>query len=136
MAKLRAVGQKPVSLPLEKKGRPTYVAVWEVVDKKIRLVEVSYVGTHEKAPIELKFLGPSTNKTKAIKALKSFGFVNISDTVPWRDLFPEYADEELAGVCLAGSRHKEKITQKQLSELTGIPQSYISEMENGKRAIG
>lgn len=33
-----------------KKGKPTYVAVWEVVDKEIRLVEVIYVGTHEKAP--------------------------------------------------------------------------------------
>lgn len=33
-----------------KKGHPTYVAVWEVKDKKIRLVEVTYVGTHEKAP--------------------------------------------------------------------------------------
>jgi hypothetical protein len=33
-----------------KKGQPTYVAVWEVMDKKIKLVEVQYVGTHEKAP--------------------------------------------------------------------------------------
>lgn len=33
-----------------KKGNPTYVAVWEVQDKKIKLVEVHYVGTHEKAP--------------------------------------------------------------------------------------
>lgn len=33
-----------------KKGKPTYVAVWEVVDKEIKLVEVQYVGTHEKAP--------------------------------------------------------------------------------------
>lgn len=33
-----------------KKGKPTYVAVWEVKDKKIRLVEVVYAGTHEKAP--------------------------------------------------------------------------------------
>lgn len=33
-----------------KKGNPTYVAVWEVKDKEIRLVEVMYVGTHEKAP--------------------------------------------------------------------------------------
>lgn len=33
-----------------KKGQPTYVAVWEVKDSKIRLVEVTYVGTHEKAP--------------------------------------------------------------------------------------
>ncbi len=33
-----------------KKRNPTYVAVWEVTDKKVRLVEVIYVGTHEKAP--------------------------------------------------------------------------------------
>jgi mRNA-degrading endonuclease RelE of RelBE toxin-antitoxin system len=33
-----------------KKGQPTYVAVWEVVDNKIKIVEVVYVGTHEKAP--------------------------------------------------------------------------------------
>ncbi|MDR3578663.1 MAG: cytotoxic translational repressor of toxin-antitoxin stability system [Oryzomonas sp.] len=33
-----------------KKGNTTYVAVWEVQDKKIKLVEVQYVGTHEKAP--------------------------------------------------------------------------------------
>lgn len=33
-----------------KKGKPTYVAVWEVVEEQINLVEVIYVGTHEKAP--------------------------------------------------------------------------------------
>ncbi len=33
-----------------KKGQPTYVAVWQVIDKEIRLVEVTYAGTHEKAP--------------------------------------------------------------------------------------
>lgn len=33
-----------------KKGKPTYVAVWEVTNKEIRLVEVIYAGTHEKAP--------------------------------------------------------------------------------------
>ena len=32
------------------KGRPTYVVCWKVVDKKIQIVEVYYVGTHEKAP--------------------------------------------------------------------------------------
>jgi len=33
-----------------KKGRPAYVAIWEVMDKEIRLIEVIYAGTHEKAP--------------------------------------------------------------------------------------
>jgi mRNA-degrading endonuclease RelE of RelBE toxin-antitoxin system len=31
-------------------GRPTYVAVWEERNSEIRLIEVVYVGTHEKAP--------------------------------------------------------------------------------------
>jgi len=31
-----------------KKGRPTYVAVWRVVDAGT--VEIDYAGTHEKAP--------------------------------------------------------------------------------------
>ena len=35
---------------LNKKGNPTYVAVWEVTDRAIKIVEVSYVGTREKAP--------------------------------------------------------------------------------------
>ena len=33
-----------------RKGRPTYVAIWEVRDISIRFIEVSYAGTHEKAP--------------------------------------------------------------------------------------
>lgn len=33
-----------------KKGKPTYVAVWEEKDNEIRLIEVTYVGTHENAP--------------------------------------------------------------------------------------
>ena len=30
-------------------GKPRYVAVWKVVDKTIRIMEVIYVGTHEGA---------------------------------------------------------------------------------------
>ncbi|MDR3555637.1 MAG: hypothetical protein P4L55_12845 [Syntrophobacteraceae bacterium] len=33
-----------------KKGKPTYVAIWEVRDKNVRIVEIIYAGTHEKAP--------------------------------------------------------------------------------------
>lgn len=32
------------------KGKPTYVCCWEVIDKKHKIIEVYYVGTHEKAP--------------------------------------------------------------------------------------
>lgn len=33
-----------------KKGKPTYVAVWCEEQGKIKVIEVTYVGTHEKAP--------------------------------------------------------------------------------------
>lgn len=33
-----------------KKGKTTYVAIWQVIDRKIYIVEITYVGTHEKAP--------------------------------------------------------------------------------------
>lgn len=33
-----------------KKGQPTYVACWKVVDKSTKHIEVYYVGTHEAAP--------------------------------------------------------------------------------------
>jgi len=33
-----------------KKGKPTYVAVWEELESGIQIVEVIYAGTHEKAP--------------------------------------------------------------------------------------
>lgn len=33
-----------------KKGRPTYVACWQVLDKRQKIIEVHYAGTHEKAP--------------------------------------------------------------------------------------
>jgi len=32
-----------------RKGKPCFVAVWEVVDTKINMIEVKYVGTHEGA---------------------------------------------------------------------------------------
>jgi len=32
------------------KGRPTYVCCWNLVDKQQKIIEVTYVGSHEKAP--------------------------------------------------------------------------------------
>jgi transcriptional regulator with XRE-family HTH domain len=61
---------------------------------------------------------------------------NTSASVPWRKAYPEYSDEDLPGVCLRGSRYRKGLTQKQLADMTGIPQRHISEMENGKRTIG
>jgi hypothetical protein len=33
-----------------KKGKPTYVACWEIIDKEKKIIEVYYVGSHENAP--------------------------------------------------------------------------------------
>jgi len=33
-----------------KSGRPTYVSCWYIVDKKLKKVEIFYVGSHENAP--------------------------------------------------------------------------------------
>lgn len=33
-----------------KSGKPTYVACWYIENKKIKIAEIYYVGTHEKAP--------------------------------------------------------------------------------------
>jgi len=96
---------------------------------------------HMKKPhtrVTLLFEGPSDREAEAIAALKSLGF-NIAGEnkkrIPWREAFKEFEGNE-AGHNLAGGRHKEGLTQVQLSKLTGIPQRHISEMERGKRPIG
>jgi hypothetical protein len=88
--------------------------------------------------IELRFIGPAGGKTAAISALNRLGFVPSQGTESagsWRDSFPELQDNE-PGVYLAGARHREGFTQRELSARSGIPQRHISEMENGKRPIG
>lgn len=52
-----------------------------------------------------------------------------------KEVFPEYNGKEQQAA-LRAYRIREGFTQKQLSDLTGIPQRHISEMENGKRGIG
>jgi transcriptional regulator with XRE-family HTH domain len=52
-----------------------------------------------------------------------------------KESFPVYPVNPL-GLALRGARYREGITQRQLTELTGIPQRHISEMESGKRQIG
>jgi hypothetical protein len=95
---------------------------------------------HTKKPptdiIEIKFMGPIVNMAKAIETLKPLGFVDTSESVPWREAYPECSEAQLIGKALAGARDREGLTQIALSKLTGIPQRHLSEMENGKRVIG
>jgi hypothetical protein len=51
------------------------------------------------------------------------------------EVFPEFVDKDKQ-IALRAYRYRENLTQRQLAELTGIPQRHISEMETGKRVIG
>ncbi len=90
---------------------------------------------HTKESVVLTFQGPALNRQAAIDSLSRLGFVDTTDSIPWRKAFPEFEGNE-SGTVLRGARLKEEMTQKELAEKTGIPQRHISEMENGKRSIG
>lgn len=95
---------------------------------------------HTKKPlINLTFHGPGDKKHLAVKLLQSIDFKLIDSgdnpAVPADRVLAEFA-ENVPGVCLKAARERQGLTQKQLSELTGIPQRHISEMETGKRPIG
>lgn len=99
-----------------------------------------------------QFVSLKSRKLKAGKVIHALGSRPIKETsdvrpsngcrvqdegsIPWRDAFPELADSELPGMSLRGARHREGLTQVELAQLSGIPQRHISEMENGRRAIG
>ncbi len=91
---------------------------------------------HPTETVELRFIGPIMNIARAIESLKPLGFVDMSDSVSWREAYPDFSEAQLIGKALAGARYREGLTQMKLAELTGIPQRHISEMENGKRPIG
>ncbi len=88
--------------------------------------------------IELRFKGPENKRHDAIKALQAMGFAAVDNdeaATSWKDAFPGLQENEV-GTYLAGARHREGLTQRQLAEKCGLPQRHISEMENGKRPIG
>lgn len=91
---------------------------------------------HTDEVVELRFIGPASKRKKASEALALLGFQDMEASVPWRDAFKDVSSEQMPGRCLAGARYREGLTQKQLSEKTGIRQAHISAMENGKRTIG
>ena len=91
---------------------------------------------HPTELVDLRVVGPLANRHRALEVLKEMGFVDPDDSVPWREAFPEYREEDLPGVSLLGARTKEGMTQTRLAELTGIPQRHLSMMEHGKRTIG
>ena len=85
---------------------------------------------------EICFRGPADKIVKLAELAKGLGVEDLSEKVGWRELFPEYSEESSPAVALRGARKREGLTQGDLSERAGIPQGHISEMENGRRAIG
>ncbi len=94
---------------------------------------------------EARFMGTPENILRFRKAAQKYNVVDVTGEVPEKavksgnhtvaDVFPELLDNR-AGVVLRGYRNRENLTQKQLSELTGIQQRHISELEHGKRQAG
>ena len=74
---------------------------------------------------------PPSNALLIMQYLKENGCI-YEELTEVKGLFTERTSANM----LIGARGKESITQKQLSELTGIPKKHISDMENGRRSIG
>ena len=91
--------------------------------------------------VVIHLLAPADQKDAILREAMARGAVEArdgaeSDSLPWREAFPELTDEQMGSKALRGARGKEGLTQKELAKLTGIPQSHISAMENGKTPIG
>lgn len=79
------------------------------------------------------------SKAKAdgiVQLLKEFEY-DASDSVPadevFKDLYDKYGK---SGTTLRGFRSRDGLTQVELAEKLGIPQSDVSAMEHGRRPIG
>jgi len=91
---------------------------------------------HLTETVELCFRGPAGRQEEAAMLLKKMGFESTAQSIPWREAFPEFKDEDLPAVCLRAARRREGLTQKEVATLADIPQAHISLMERGKMAIG
>jgi hypothetical protein len=92
----------------------------------------------KKRPIDelvtLKLRIHPKNVERVTRYVESISIEEEVESVPWREVAARRGNVQAS--VLRGSRSKAEITQTRLSELTGIPQRHISEMESGKRPIG
>ena len=86
--------------------------------------------------IDLHLIGPAEKKEEALITLRSIGYTEKAESLPWRDAFPVEFRENEGGTCLKVTRERRGLSQTTLAQLTGIPQPHISAMERGKRSIG
>lgn len=95
--------------------------------------------------LEARFMGTPENILRLRQAAKRYNVIDVTTEQPNKvvkdgnktveEVFPELQYNR-TGVVLRGYRSREEFTQKQLSEMTGIPQRHISELEHGKRQAG
>jgi DNA-binding XRE family transcriptional regulator len=90
---------------------------------------------HTEKPLEARFIGSQEKIVKLRDYAMQIGLLEADDAVTVAEAFPGYAENPL-GMALRGARYREGVTQRQLAEITGIPQRHISELENGKRQMG
>lgn len=97
---------------------------------------------HTKEMPTIRIEIPAAASAAVQKAFKALGVAwmpvdpsTVRDNVSWREA-ESLSDDQVPGKVLSGLRYREGLTQKQLEEMTGIPQRHISEMENNKRPIG
>lgn len=57
----------------------------------------------------------------------------IKGIVFFKEMDKKYTE---AGALLLGTRHRERLSQKEFSKRIEVTQSDLSKMENGKRSIG
>lgn len=83
------------------------------------------------------FLVPRDRAEGVVKLIQDFEVSENKKTLSWRepvsDLIESYTEP---GVALRGARIKAGLSQNELATKLGMPQSHISDMENGRRTIG
>lgn len=93
------------------------------------LMKKPHIENGKHPSIELQILGPSVNKLKLQKAIQSYGYRIVSESIPLEEAFPDMN----AATALLAAREREGWTQQQLAEKSGLSKHIISSIENGKK---
>lgn len=97
---------------------------------------LEHMKEHHTEQTTIRFYGPANKREEAAQLLKKIGYIDLQETAPWREAFPEISEDDSPAVCLRALRRREALTQKGLADRADIPQSHISMMECGKMQIG
>ena len=103
-----------------------------------------HTDSHESLCVILKM--PNSKKVSYSIPLSRLGEVEAflekqceedESPVAWETLAKERIEKyKKSGLVLRGMRYREDLSQKKLAEKSGVTQNEISNIENGKRAVG